>query len=195
MEKSLSTKNLVLTALLTALVVILQLLSLAARAIGIPFAISLALIPIVVGAAISGPKAGAWLGFVCSLVILLTDSAAFMAVNAIGTILTVIVKGIASGYLAGLVYSLLSRFNKFIATAAAAIVCPIVNTGIFLIGCNIFFMDTIKGWAEAANMGSDISGYIIFVLVGVNFIIELAANIILSPVTVHLLKIKENHNY
>lgn len=193
--KTLSTKNLVLTALLTALVVILQLLSLAARAVGIPFAISLALIPIVVGAAVSGPKAGAWLGFVCSFVVLLTDSAAFMTVNAIGTILTVIVKGVASGYLAGLTYRLLCRVSKVLAATAAAIVCPIVNTGIFLIGCKIFFMDTIAGWANSAGMGTDIAGYMIFVLVGINFVIELAANIILSPVLVHLLKIKENNTY
>lgn len=193
--KTMSTKNLVLTALLTALVVILQLLSLAARAIGIPFAISLALIPIVVGAAVSGPRAGAWLGFVCSVVVLLTDSAAFMTVNAIGTILTVIVKGVASGYLAGLTYRLLCRCNKVLAATTAAIVCPVVNTGIFLIGCKIFFMDTISGWASAAGMGADIAGYMIFVLVGINFVIELAANIILSPVLVHLLKIKENITY
>lgn len=193
--KTLSTKNLVLTALLTALVVILQLLSLAARAVGIPFAISLALIPIVVGAAVSGPRAGAWLGFVCSVVVLFTDSAAFMTVNALGTILTVIVKGVASGYLAGLTYLLLRRYNKVLAATAAAIVCPVVNTGIFLIGCKIFFMDTIAGWANAAGMGTDVAGYMIFGLVGINFVIELAANIILSPVLVHLLKIKENSTY
>lgn len=193
--KAMSTKNLVLTALLTALVVILQLLSLAARALGIPFAISLALIPIVVGAAVSGPRAGAWLGFVCSAVILLTDSAAFMTVNALGTILTVMVKGIASGYLAGLTYRLLCRCSKVLAATAAAIVCPVANTGIFLIGCKIFFMDTVAGWASAAGMGTDVAGYMIFVLVGINFVIELAANIILSPVLVHLLKIKENNEY
>ena len=55
-EKTVNTRALVLTALLSALVVILQILSLLARMAGIPFAISLALIPIVIGASVSGRK-------------------------------------------------------------------------------------------------------------------------------------------
>lgn len=195
MKKSLSTKSLVLAALLSALVIILQLLSLVARAAGIPFAISLALVPIVIGAALIGPKVGALLGFVCAVVILITDSAAFMTVNASGTVITVLLKGILSGYLAGLTYSALERFKKPLAVAVSAAVCPIVNTGVFLLGCRIFFMDTITGWAEAAGFSGNVAGYMIIGLVGVNFLIEILVNVVLSPTIVHLLKIKENGTY
>lgn len=195
MKKSLSAKGLVLTALLSALVVILQLLSLAARAAGIPFAISLALIPIVIGAAAVGAKAGAWLGFICSVVVLLTDSAAFMAVNPAGTVITVVVKGIAAGLAAGLVFSALEHCNKTLAVAAAAVACPIVNTGLFLLGCRLFFMETIEGWASAAGFSGNTAGYMIFALVGINFIIELSVNVILSPIIMRLLNIKEKRSY
>lgn len=194
-KKRLSTENLVLAALLTALVVILQLLSLVARAFGIPFSISLALIPIVIGAAICGPKIGAWLGFVCGIVVLLTDSAAFMAVNPAGTVITVLVKGILAGLAAGLVYKALSKVNTYLAVIASAAICPIVNTGTFLIGCLVFFLDTIEGWALAAGFTGNIASYMIFGLVVINFVIEIAVNMIVSPVIVYLINIKKNKQY
>ena len=194
-EKTVNTKALVLTALLSALVVILQILSLAARMAGIPFAISLALIPIVIGAAVSGPKTGAWLGFICALVILITDSAAFMAVNPGGTVVTVLLKGILAGYLSGACYRALARSNKTVAAISAAALCPIVNTGIFLLGCRVFFMDQINAWADAAGFSGNTAGYMVTAFVGINFLIELAANLVLSPAIVHLINIREAKNY
>lgn len=194
-KKRLSTENMVLAALLTALVVILQLLSLAARAFGIPFSISLALIPIVIGAAICGPKIGAYLGFVCGIVVLLTDSAAFMAVNPAGTVITVLVKGILAGLAAGLAYKALSMVNTYLAVMVSAAVCPIVNTGTFLLGCLVFFMDTIQGWALAAGFTGNIASYMIFGLVGINFVIELLVDIIVAPIIVYLINIKKKKQY
>lgn len=194
-NKTTDTKALVLAALLSALVVILQLMSLAARMTGLPFAISLALIPIVIGASVSGPKTGAWLGLVCAVVILLTDSAAFLSVNPGGTVVTVLLKGILAGYLSGVCYSALSKSNKTLAALAAALVCPIVNTGIFLLGCRIFFMETINGWAAAAGFAGNTAGYVVTAFIGVNFLIELAANLILSPVIVRLIKINSSNAY
>ena len=66
-KKRLDTRTLTGMALLTAVVVILQLLGAFVR-FG-PFSISLVLIPIVVGAALYGVWAGAWLGFVFGVVV------------------------------------------------------------------------------------------------------------------------------
>ena len=130
-NKRMSTETLVLAALMTALVVILQFMGSFVR-LG-PFQCSLVLMPIVVGAAMCGPKVSAWLGFVFGMVVLLNgDAAAFLTVNAIGTVITVLVKGTLCGLCAGLVYNLLKEKNKYLAVFAAAIVCPIVNTGVFL---------------------------------------------------------------
>ncbi|MFR6424968.1 MAG: hypothetical protein ACLUNO_04915 [Oscillospiraceae bacterium] len=61
------TRRLAGLALFTAIVVVLQLLGSFIK-VG-PFAVSLVLIPIVVGAAVYGVNAGAWLGFVFGVVV------------------------------------------------------------------------------------------------------------------------------
>ena len=173
--------------LFTAIVVVLQLLGSVIR-FG-PFSISLVLIPIVVGAALYGKLAGAWLGFVFGLVVLLSgDAAPFMAVNAFGTVLTVLLKGALAGLLAGWVYSLLAKKNETLAVIAAAVVCPVVNTGVFLLGCLLFFMPTVTAWGQAMGFES-VGKYMILGLVGGNFLFELLFNLILSPVILRLIRI------
>ncbi len=189
-KKRMSTETLVLGAILTALVILLQFMG-AFIKLG-PFSISLVLIPIVIGAATCGAAMGAWLGLVFGIVVLMSgDAGAFLAVNAVGTIITVIVKGVACGYLSGLAYRLLAKFNTYAAALLAAVVCPIVNTGVFLIGCVLFFMKTVTSWAAGAGFSGDVGGYILFVLVGANFLFELGSNLILSPIIVRLLKAKK----
>ena len=186
-----STKTLVLSAVLTALVIILQFMG-AFIKLG-PFSISLVLIPIVIGAATCGTGVGAWLGFVFGAVVLISgDASLFLAVNVPGTIITVLLKGIACGLLAGLTYKYTLKLvkNTYIAVIASAIVCPVVNTGIFLLGCLVFFLDTVTSWAAAAGLGNNVGQYMIFGLVGGNFLVELIINIILTPVITRLLNIK-----
>ena len=188
-NKKISTQSLVLGAILTAIVVVLQFMGSFIK-FG-PFSISLVLIPIVIGAATCGVSIGAWLGFVFGVVVLLSgDAAAFLAVDVVGTVVTVLLKGTLCGYLAGLTYKLLANKNKILAVVASAVVCPLVNTGIFLLGCFAFFMDTITGWAQAAGFSGGVIHYMIFVLVGANFLFELLVNIVVSPIIVRLLNIK-----
>ncbi len=187
-EKKVDTYSLVLGAILTALVIILQFMGSFIK-FG-PFSVSLVLIPIVIGAATCKKGIGAWLGLVFGLVVLISgDAALFLAVNVPGTILTVLLKGTACGYVAALCYSLIEKYNKYVAVIVAAIVCPVVNTGIFLLGCLAFFMDTVSGWAQAAGLGGGVAHYMIFGLVGANFLFELAVNILLCPIVVRILNI------
>ena len=181
------TRRLTGVAIFTALVIVLQLLGSFIK-FG-PFSISLTLIPIVVGAALYGPAAGAWLGFIFGVVVLLSgDAAAFLAVSVIGTVLTVLVKGALAGFLAGVVYALLKNTNEWVAAICAALVCPVVNTGTFLLGCKLFFMETISMWAEAMGFES-VGRYMIIGLVGGNFLFEVLVNIVLSPVIVRLIRV------
>lgn len=183
------TKRLVLGAILTALVIILQFMGSFIR-FGM-FSISLVLIPIVIGAATCGVKIGTWLGFVFGFTVLISgDAAAFLAIDVPGTIITVLLKGIACGLCAGLVYKALEKVNRYVAVIAAAIVCPLVNTGIFLLGCLVFFFEAIKEWGAANNFSSVVS-YMFLGLVGGNFFFELGSNIILSPVIVRILNIEK----
>ena len=188
-ERKKQTENLVLGAILTAIVIVLQILGGFIK-FG-PFSVSLVLIPIVIGAAKCGVKIGTWLGLVFGTVVLLNgDATAFFAVNVFGTVLTVLLKGAACGFASGLTYKLLAKYNKYAAVIAAAVVCPLVNTGVFLIGCLLFFLDTIKAWG--ANLGfTNTVSYVFLGMVGVNFLFELASNMILSPVILRILNFKE----
>lgn len=185
-KNKMSVRTMALGAVLTALVVVLQLLGTFVR-FG-PFQISLVLVPIVIGAAAGGAGLGGWLGAIFGLVVLLNgDAAAFLAVNVVGTVITVMAKGTLCGYLAGKVYRALADKNKAAAVVAAALTCPVVNTGIFLVGCLLFFMNTLAQWGQ--SMGFDnVFEYMIFGMVGVNFLVELGANALLSPVILRLLK-------
>lgn len=183
-KQKFDTKTLAMGAILTAIVIVLQYLGSFIH-LG-PFSISLVLLPIVIGAALCGTAISTWLGFVFGLVVLISgDAAAFLAVNVFGTILTVLVKGAAAGFVGGIVYKALEKINRYVAVVTAAICCPVVNTGIFLIACRLFFFETIKEWAGDTNA-------IVFMfvgLVGLNFLVELAVNVVLSPTVVKVLDI------
>jgi uncharacterized membrane protein len=182
-----ATATLAMGAVLTALVIVLQYLGSFIK-FGM-FSISLVLIPIVIGAATCGPKISTWLGFVFGAMVLISgDAAAFLAIDVFGTVFTVLVKGIACGLLAGLTYRLLEKKNRYLAVIAAAIVCPLANTGVFLIGCFLFFFETIKEWGVAGGFSNAIS-YMILGLVGGNFLFEMAFNIVLSPTVVRVLSV------
>lgn len=181
------TKNIVGIGLFTAIVVVLQLFASGIK-LG-PFSISLVLVPIVVGAAVYGWKAGAWLGFVFGAAVLLSgDAAAFLAVNIPGTVIVVLAKGTLSGLAAGIVYKLLDKANKTLAATVAAVTCPIVNTGVFLLGCLVFFMQTITEWGAAMGF-ENVGAYMIFGLTGANFLLELAINLVLVPVITRLIRV------
>ena len=191
-KQKLQTEKLVLMALLTALVAVLAYLGGFIKIGGLA-SISLTLIPVVLGGALLGPFTGAWLGGVAGAVFFATADAAFwFSLSIPGTIITVMVKGILSGLLAGLVYKFFEKFNRYIAVLISAIVCPIVNTGIFLIGCLIFFLDTVN--SMAASEGMSVAGYLIIFFVGLNFVFELLLNIIISPAILRIINIKKKNN-
>ena len=88
----------------------------------------------------------------------------------------------------GAVFKALEKTNVWVAAVCAAITCPVVNTGLFLVGCRLFFMETIAGWGAAMGFES-VGKYMIYGLVGGNFVFELLTNIVLSPVIVRLIRI------
>ena len=188
--KSAYVRTLAMGAVLTAMVIVLQFMGSFVH-LGM-FSISLVLIPIVIGAALCGPSMGAWLGLVFGVVVLISgDASAFLAVNAIGTVLTVLAKGTLCGLIAGLAYKLFAKWNQTLGTIAAAFVCPVVNTGVFLIGCVLFFMPTVSEWAMGMGYGENVAAYMFLGLAGGNFLFELLFNLVLSPVIVRLLKISK----
>jgi len=185
-------KKLALVALLTAMVAVLAYFGGFVKIGGLA-SISLTLIPVVIGAVLCGPLTGAWLGGVSGAIFFATADAVFwFGLSLPGTVITVMVKGILAGLSAGLAYKLLEKFNKYPAVVVSAIVCPVVNTAIFLLGCLVFFFDTVKAGASAE--GTSVFVYLIVVFVGLNFVFELLANIIFSPAIVKIISLGKKRN-
>ncbi len=187
-------------ALLTAVVAVLQLVATFVH-IG-PFSITLTLIPIVVGAAVYGPGAGAYLGLVFGVIVTLASifgwdagGAILWNISPLLTALVCLAKGALAGWAAGGVYRLAGKKWPTGGCVLAAVTSPVVNTGIFLLALCTLFYDTLlawcEAWAAANSTAADITTYILAGLVGFNFLLELAINVILSPVIVRILRAKK----
>ena len=176
------TQKMAVLSIFTAVIAVLTVLCTFVR-FG-PFSITLALAPIIIGAALYGSGAGAYLGGVFGFVVLLTglfgwDGGTVMYLlgqNAIACILICIGKGAAAGWVSGLVYRLLEKKSVHLAVIVAAIVCPVVNTGLFVLGMLLFYMSTLQAWAGGQNMVY----FVLIGLAGINFLVELAVNLVLS---------------
>ena len=117
MRASEKTRRLTGLALMTAIIVVLQVVASFVK-FG-PFTITLALAPILIGAALYGPKAGACLGGVFGAVVLLAcilgwdpGGAILWNANPFLTALVCLGKGILAGLAAGLVYRAIAWGGK-----------------------------------------------------------------------------------
>ena len=166
-------KKLVYISILTALVILLQFIPIK---IG-TFELALSVPVIVIGAAICGVGGGAWLGLVFGVIVLfLPGTAGYLSFSPFGTVVTVLLKGILAGALASVAYKALEKFNSYVAVLVGAITATVVNTSVFLIGSLVFFE-------------SDIS-FVINVLISINFLVELAVNVVLVPTIYRVISIK-----
>lgn len=192
MRASEKTRRLTGLALLTAIVAVLQIVASFIK-FG-PFTITLALAPILIGAALYGPKAGAYLGGVFGLVVLIAcilgwdpGGSTLWNANPFLTACICLVKGIAAGAAAGAVYRAIvggSRAHGRMMTGSivAGVVSPLVNTGLFVLALTLLFHDILVTWAA----GSELIYYIVFGPTGINFVLELVLNLVLSTVIVRV---------
>ena len=174
MKKTTNVLKLTYLAVLTAIVVVLQFIPIRIST----FELALSVPAIVIGAAICGVGAGTWLGFVFGAVVLmLPGTTAFLSLHLVGTILTVLVKGVLAGFCAGVVYKVLEGLNRYVAVLVSAVVATVVNTAVFLVGSLLFFEGDL---ATVVN-----------VFISVNFLIELAVNVVLVPTIYRIINIKK----
>lgn len=179
--------------LLMALVVVMQFISASIPPVG-GFTISLVLIPIVLGGAVFGPGAGALLGATFGVIVYINcvtgadpGGAMVFQANPALCFLVVMGKGTLAGWLSALIYQTLKGKNSYVAMLMAAIICPVVNTGTFILCMALFFMEVLTAWAN----GLPVVGYILTGLVVANFIPELIINCVFSPAgnrIVHIIK-------
>ena len=179
MNRSKKIKELVGLGVLGALVAGLQMIKIPLG----QFSITLSLVPVVVGAILYGPKGGAFLGFIMGVVVLFVDAAMFYAINPIGTIITVLLKSSVAGLISSYVYILLKNKEKF-GIIVSCILCPIINTLIFVLGCLVFFYPYLQ---ELAGDRSVLM-FILIYYIGLNFIVEFAISAVMSPTVIYLVK-------
>ena len=180
-----TTLRMVELAILTAVIVVLQLTGTAIKLTALGTSVSMVLIPIVLGAVLLGPAAGAWLGGVFGCITYLMGVFGMDAFTAIlfqaHPFLTALVcfgKGIAAGWCAGMVYRLLSKKNATVSLFLASAAAPIVNTGLFILGA-LLMSDTLT--ANFVAEGSTVLYFLVIVCAGVNFVLELALNLVVAP--------------
>ena len=171
--------------MLAAVVVVLQIICTYIK-FG-PFSITLALTPIIIGAAIYGWKCGAFLGFVFSAVVYITGLMGMdggfvlmmMDYSAVGTTFICLFKGTAAGAVAGLIYRPVSKKSPLAASFITGASAPIVNTGLFAFAMITIFYGFLSGNAPE---GQNPIGMLFLSWIGVNFIVEFVSNVALATV-------------
>lgn len=182
------TGRLVTLAIFTAIVAVLQLMGVAIR-FG-TFAVSMVGVPVILGAALMGPSAGAWLGLVFGVTVLISgDAALFLTWDPPATIAIVLLKGTLAGLAAGLFYRLLEKRNGFLAVLAAAVAYPLVNTGVFFLGCMLFFLEDCIQFAAGLGITGSGAMIVMTVFIGFNFFFELGLDLVLSGAVSRLIQI------
>lgn len=182
------TRRLVTLAIFTAIVAVLQLLGVAIR-FG-TFAVSMVGVPVILGGALMGPMAGAWLGLVFGVAVLVSgDAALFLTWDPVATVIIVLLKGTLAGLAAGALYRLLEKKHSFLAVLAAAVAYPLVNTGVFFLGCMLFFLDDCVQFAAGLGIAGSAPVIVMTVFIGFNFFFELGLDLVLSGVIDRLIYI------
>ena len=189
-KKQGNTQKLAVLAVLTAIVIILQ----AAVVIPLgPFTVTLTMLPIIIGAIMYGPLGGAVLGTVFGVVVsiqVLTGAAgafstAMLEYQPAATILICVLKGIAAGLAAGAFFRLFRKASFYLGVVMAAVIAPVVNTGIFSVGCLTIFRSLIQ---DALGTGSNLLLVFLTTFIGLNFLVEFGINVALTPVVMRIFR-------
>lgn len=151
-------------------------------------------IPVIIGAILLGPKAGAALGLTMGITSIIKNTiepsltsfafSPFIPVPGsdsgdLRALLVALVPRMLIGVVAGLVYRLVSLFDKkgFAACGAAALLGSLTNTGLVMGGIYLIFG---RQYAEAINVGFEVLGTYIMGVVATNGLAEAAVAVVLS---------------
>jgi len=184
MTKHQKIKQMTITAILAALIIILAFLPIKTMALEI----TLTIIPITIGLIIGGPIVGAILGFIFGMVSFLQclGYSAFgnvlLSINPFLTFLVCVPTRVLAGWLAGLVYRVLDKHlsKNIISIAVVSILMPLLNT-IFFMGTLVicfYKTDYIQGFVEILGAANPLSFIILFT--GINGLVEIICGAVIS---------------
>lgn len=181
-------RNLTFTAILVALVVVMQ--SFGATVSFGTVSLNFTLIPIALGAILLGKWGGSIVGLACGIVVsiqvaegLVPFYSLIWSATPVWALLTSLVKTTVAGFLAGLVYEPIAKKNEIVAIFVSSAIVPVVNTALFIVGCLLMKepISTISG-------GTNLLEFILVGLVTFNFFIELGINLLVAPSLHRILK-------
>ncbi len=185
-KKFFSTRNITYLAVLSAFVIVFQMIS-SFVPVSEGVSLNLTLVPIVLGGILVGIYGGAFLGVEFAVIVVVMSSV--MPTGLMPMIMSngwafaffifsTLVRGFAAGFLPALVFKLVSKKNVYVATFAASIIAPVINTAIFILSTLAIFGMV----PDMIDMNAlEFFKYLVLTVSGINFLIELAINIILSP--------------
>lgn len=162
---------------------------------------SFLVVPVAIGAILLGPTNGAVLGLVMGVVSFAqcfgaSDmGSALFGVSAINTFLLCVIPRVICGWMAGVFYDLLSKIDKtgFVPQIAAAVVCPLFNFILFMLGLSLLFGQTPYLLNLQTQMNASGIGFY-FALGGMNLLYELLASVVLTTgISTLILKFKNRN--
>lgn len=191
-QKFFTTKNVVYLAILTTLLVVLNLLGTVFKVIT---SINLTLIPIVLGALMLGVRGGLILGTISGLMTFIFGVTGLdpftnylFSQHPLLTFLTCMVKIMVAALVGAILYSIVQKKNRYVATFVASASVPVINTGIFILGALTMY-DSFLTLASGEGVG--VMYYLIILCAGVNFLIELAINLLVAPAVYTVINVLE----
>ncbi len=193
-NKFFTARNVALLGILIALAVVLQIFASGISIFGITMNFSL--IPIALAGIMMGWIGGGIIGLVCGLVVFITaavmgqepSTAFFFQVNPGILSVMCIGKTTIAGIVCGLLYKLISKENEIIAVCVSAIVIPIINTGIYMIGI-VLMKDAASQFLGLTQSSAGVVFVAVFGLIWINFLIEMAINIVFVPIINRVMKV------
>ena len=162
---------------------------------------SFLVVPVAIGAILLGPTYGAVLGLVMGVVSFAqcfgaSDmGSALFGVSAVNTFLLCVIPRVICAWMAGVFYDLLSKIDKtgFVPQIAAAVVCPIFNFILFMLGLSLLFGQTPYLLNFQTQMNASGIGFY-FALGGMNLLYELLASVVLTTgISTLILKFKNRN--
>jgi len=191
-RKKTSTAQLTVTAILMALLILMTVTNIGYIQVG-PFSITFLTLPVAIGAAVCGVKAGFVLGTVFGLTSFATG---LFGMNALGALMislgwkqavllfvTCLVPRIACGLLPALLHKALKQNNRTVADAVTCAAVALVNTALFLGFFWVCFLSDLKNEPKVMDLfGGAVEsfGALFAIFAGWNAAIEVGVNLVLG---------------
>lgn len=180
-----SARNIAYFAVLVALLVVLQLFASAIPMFGVT--LNFSLIPIVLGGIFFGMWGGGLMGLISGLLTFLVTavmgrepSTAFLfQASPVLLTLTCILKTTVAGFMAGLLYRLIAKKSPIAASYVSALVVPVLNTGLYLLG--IVFMKDAASEFLGTEATAEAVFIAVFLMIWLNFVLEVVINVLFAP--------------